>query len=169
MNAFVAIVRRDLLLAARRKSEVFTALFFFMIVVSLFPLGIGPETALLRRIARGTVGAKHIDFPRGLQGRLRGGAARLRRLLAGAHHATGRIELGRQRGAAGDAVRARLRDARAGGGDGRADLLRVGDQFHQQAVALALPPAGQVRQLAIVRQRRLPAWRAPWRRFHGTA
>ena len=27
MNAFLAIVRRDLLLAARRKSEVFTALF----------------------------------------------------------------------------------------------------------------------------------------------
>ncbi|MCK6373799.1 MAG: heme exporter protein CcmB [Zoogloea sp.] len=55
MNAFLAIVRRDLLLAARRKSEVFTALFFFMIVVSLFPLGIGPETALLRRIAPGVL------------------------------------------------------------------------------------------------------------------
>ena len=55
MNAFIAIVRRDLLLAARRKSEVFTALFFFMIVVSLFPLGIGPETALLRRIAPGVL------------------------------------------------------------------------------------------------------------------
>ena len=55
MNAFAAIVRRDLLLAARRKSEVFTALFFFMIVVSLFPLGIGPETALLRRIAPGVL------------------------------------------------------------------------------------------------------------------
>ena len=53
MNAFIAIVRRDLLLAARRKSEVFTALFFFMIVVSLFPLGIGPETPLLRKIAPG--------------------------------------------------------------------------------------------------------------------
>ena len=55
MKAFVAIVRRDLLLAARRKSEVFTALFFFMIVVSLFPLGIGPETAMLRRIAPGVL------------------------------------------------------------------------------------------------------------------
>lgn len=55
MNAFLAIVRRDLLLAARRKSEVLTALFFFMIVVSLFPLGIGPETALLRRIAPGVL------------------------------------------------------------------------------------------------------------------
>jgi len=55
MNAFAAIIRRDLLLAARRKSEVFTALFFFLIVVSLFPLGIGPESALLRRIAPGVL------------------------------------------------------------------------------------------------------------------
>ena len=55
MNAFIAIVRRDLLLAARRKSEVFTALFFFMIVASLFPLGIGAETKLLRHIAPGVL------------------------------------------------------------------------------------------------------------------
>lgn len=55
MNAFFAIVRRDLLLAARRKSEVLTALFFFMIVVSLFPLGIGPETDMLRKIAPGVL------------------------------------------------------------------------------------------------------------------
>jgi len=48
-----AVIRRDLLLAMRRKSEVLTALFFFIIVVSLFPLGIGPETALLRKIAPG--------------------------------------------------------------------------------------------------------------------
>jgi heme exporter protein B len=53
MNAVLAIIRRDLLLAMRRKSEVLTALFFFIIVVSLFPLGIGPETALLRKIAPG--------------------------------------------------------------------------------------------------------------------
>jgi heme exporter protein B len=50
-----AVVRRDLLLAMRRKSEVLTALFFFMIVVSLFPLGIGPEPALLRKIAPGVL------------------------------------------------------------------------------------------------------------------
>lgn len=53
MRAVIAIIRRDLLLAMRRKSEVLTALFFFIIVVSLFPLGIGPETALLRKIAPG--------------------------------------------------------------------------------------------------------------------
>ena len=55
MKPFFAILRRDLLLAARRKSEVLTALFFFMIVASLFPLGIGPETETLRRIAPGVL------------------------------------------------------------------------------------------------------------------
>jgi heme exporter protein B len=55
MNAIIAIIRRDLLLAMRRKSEVLTALFFFIIVVSLFPLGIGPESALLRKIAPGVI------------------------------------------------------------------------------------------------------------------
>lgn len=53
MSAFLAIVRRDLLLAMRRKSEVLTALFFFIIVISLFPLGIGPEPILLKKIAPG--------------------------------------------------------------------------------------------------------------------
>lgn len=53
MSALGAVLRRDLLLVARRKSEVLTALFFFVIVSSLFPLGIGPEPALLRKIAPG--------------------------------------------------------------------------------------------------------------------
>jgi heme exporter protein B len=53
MNALFATTRRDLLLALRRKSEVLTALFFFVIVTSLFPLGIGPEPALLKKIAPG--------------------------------------------------------------------------------------------------------------------
>ena len=39
--------------AGARKAEVLTALFFFLIVSSLFPLGIGPETALLRKIGPG--------------------------------------------------------------------------------------------------------------------
>lgn len=55
MNALLATVRRDLLLALRRKSEVLTTLFFFVIVVSLFPLGIGPEPALLKKIAPGVL------------------------------------------------------------------------------------------------------------------
>ena len=55
MNALLLTLRRDLLLAARRPSEVLTALFFFVVVVSLFPLGIGPEPAQLRRIAPGVL------------------------------------------------------------------------------------------------------------------
>jgi heme exporter protein B len=55
MNGMLAILRRDLLVAMRAKSEVLTALFFFVIVTSLFPLGIGPEPALLRKIAPGVL------------------------------------------------------------------------------------------------------------------
>lgn len=49
------IVVRDLTLAWRRRADVLSTLFFFVIVVSLFPLGIGPETQLLRSIAPGIV------------------------------------------------------------------------------------------------------------------
>lgn len=49
------VVRRDLLLAARRRSDVATALLFFVIVVSLYPLGVGSEPALLRTIAPGVI------------------------------------------------------------------------------------------------------------------
>ena len=52
--AWVAL-RRDLLLAGRHRSEVLTALAFFVVVTSLFPLGIGPEPALLRRIGPGAL------------------------------------------------------------------------------------------------------------------
>lgn len=49
------IVWRDLMLAWRRRSDMLSTVFFFVIVVSLFPLGIGPETQLLRQIAPGVV------------------------------------------------------------------------------------------------------------------
>jgi len=49
------IVVRDLTLAWRRRADVLSTLFFFVIVVSLFPLGIGPETQLLKAIAPGVV------------------------------------------------------------------------------------------------------------------
>jgi heme exporter protein B len=55
LNPALVGLRRDLLLAGRHRSEVATALFFFVVVVSLFPLGIGPETALLRRIGPGVL------------------------------------------------------------------------------------------------------------------
>jgi heme exporter protein B len=49
------MLRRDLMLAWRRRADVLSTLFFFVIVVSLFPLGVGPETQLLRLIAPGVV------------------------------------------------------------------------------------------------------------------
>ena len=55
MAALRCVIHRDLLLAARRSSDVLTVLLFFVIVVSLFPLGIGPDPALLRTIAPGVV------------------------------------------------------------------------------------------------------------------
>lgn len=53
MNAFWAVVQRDLVLAMRRKTEVITAVFFFVVVAALFPLGIGPEINTLRLVAPG--------------------------------------------------------------------------------------------------------------------
>jgi heme exporter protein B len=47
------VIQRDLRLALRRRSDVLTTLFFFVIVSTLFPLGVGPEAALLRTLAPG--------------------------------------------------------------------------------------------------------------------
>lgn len=49
------IVRRDLLLAMRRRSDAAMSVFFLVIVVSLFPLGVGPEPAVLRTIGPGVL------------------------------------------------------------------------------------------------------------------
>ena len=50
-GTLLTIIKRDLTLAMRRRTDIFTTLFFFVIVVSLFPLGIGPEMDTLRMIA----------------------------------------------------------------------------------------------------------------------
>ena len=47
--------RRDLRLGLRSRAELVQALMFLVIVVSLFPLAVGPESALLKRIAPGVV------------------------------------------------------------------------------------------------------------------
>lgn len=52
---FIAVIRRDLMLAFRRRADVLTTLFFFLMVVSLFPLGVGPERELLRAMAPGVL------------------------------------------------------------------------------------------------------------------
>lgn len=54
-QTFACIVRRDITLAMRRRSEFLTTLFFFIIVVSLFPLGVGTEKQVLRQLGPGVV------------------------------------------------------------------------------------------------------------------
>lgn len=54
-RGFLVALQRDIKLAARSKGEVVQAMVFFVVVVSLFPLAIGPETALLKRVAPGVV------------------------------------------------------------------------------------------------------------------
>lgn len=49
------VVSRDMMLAMRRRADVLTTLIFFVMVVSLFPLGVGPEPEMLRRMAAGVV------------------------------------------------------------------------------------------------------------------
>ncbi len=55
LDAARCVVVRDLLVAWRRRSDVATALLFFVIVASLFPLGVGAEPNLLRAIAPGVI------------------------------------------------------------------------------------------------------------------
>jgi heme exporter protein B len=50
-----AIVVRDLRVALRRRADTGAALVFFAIVVSLFPLGVGADPALLRRMGAGVL------------------------------------------------------------------------------------------------------------------
>ena len=49
------VIRRDLTLAMRRRADVLTTLIFFVMVVSLFPLAVGSEMDLLRKMAPGVV------------------------------------------------------------------------------------------------------------------
>ncbi len=54
-HLFYVIVRRDLLLAARHRGELANPLLFFVLVVSLFPLGLAPQPELLRTLAPGVI------------------------------------------------------------------------------------------------------------------
>lgn len=53
MTSFWALIKRDLRLAVREGGAIGTALGFFLVVVSLMPLGLGPDLNLLARIAAG--------------------------------------------------------------------------------------------------------------------
>ncbi|MFO1220354.1 MAG: heme exporter protein CcmB [Burkholderiaceae bacterium] len=54
-SAFAAVFARDLRLALRRRVEALLPVVFFVVAVSLFPLGVGPEPQTLRQIAAGVV------------------------------------------------------------------------------------------------------------------
>jgi heme exporter protein B len=54
-RAFTAIIRRDLVLAFRRRAEMINPLLFFILVITLFPLGIGAQPNLLQAIAPGVI------------------------------------------------------------------------------------------------------------------
>ena len=50
-----SVIARDLRIALRRRADTLAALIFFVMVVSLFPLGVGPEPQLLRTMAPGVL------------------------------------------------------------------------------------------------------------------
>ena len=51
----MAVLLRDLRLASRRRIDSLLPLVFFVVALSLFPLGVGPEPKMLREIAPGIV------------------------------------------------------------------------------------------------------------------
>ena len=55
MAAFTGLFRRDLRLALRQGGDTGLVLGFFVLAVVLFPLGVGPEPAVLQRIGAGIV------------------------------------------------------------------------------------------------------------------
>jgi heme exporter protein B len=55
LDLLMLVIRRDLVLAMRRRADVLTTLIFFVMVVSLFPLGVGPEMGMLRKMAPGVL------------------------------------------------------------------------------------------------------------------
>jgi len=55
LSAFYILLKRDLILAYRHRSELANPLLFFIIVISLFPLGISPESKNLQGIAPGVI------------------------------------------------------------------------------------------------------------------
>ena len=54
-RAFALLLRRDLTLAFRHRSELANPLLFFVIVISLFPMGVSPESRVLQMIAPGVI------------------------------------------------------------------------------------------------------------------
>ncbi len=54
-RAFTLLIRRDLILAMRHRAEMINPLLFFILVTSLFPLGIGANPKLLQAVGPGVI------------------------------------------------------------------------------------------------------------------
>ncbi|MEC7550821.1 MAG: heme exporter protein CcmB [Pseudomonadota bacterium] len=54
-GAIVATLRRDLLIAYKRKNDLFNPFMFFVLVATLFPIGISPEPESLGEISAGVL------------------------------------------------------------------------------------------------------------------
>jgi len=54
-HAWQRTLKRELILAYRQRNDILSPLIFFIIVISLFPLGVGPEPETLRLIAPGVI------------------------------------------------------------------------------------------------------------------
>ena len=55
MSPLFALIARDIRLAVRQGADSMMVIVFFVLVVVLFPLGIGPEPAILARVAAGVI------------------------------------------------------------------------------------------------------------------
>jgi heme exporter protein CcmB len=55
LQTLAMVVYRDLLIAFRRRSDLANTVLFFVLVVSMFPFGVGPEPNLLRAVAPGVL------------------------------------------------------------------------------------------------------------------
>ena len=55
MDTVMAIIRRDLSLVMRQGSDAFVVLIFFIVTVTLFPLGVSPDPLILQNLASGIV------------------------------------------------------------------------------------------------------------------
>lgn len=54
-QAFCATLKRDLVIALKRKNDLLNPIMFFLIVVSLFPLGISPDPVELSKVSAGVI------------------------------------------------------------------------------------------------------------------
>ncbi len=54
-SIFFSLLRRDIMLAIRRKTDALTPLFFFVIVITLFPLSLDPDKEILRIMGPGVL------------------------------------------------------------------------------------------------------------------